>query len=616
MFIRRTPTRHKATGEAYFTHRLVRSERIGAKVRQCTLLNLGSRFPLPEEDWPTVCARIEQILSAQATMLPLTPPIEEAAQRYAAQIVASAAASCTEAAAQNRGGAQYHEVDIASLELVRPRTVGVEQVGLWAMAQLGFVEKLKALGLSAVQGAAVMGNVIGRMAAPTSELGTFGWLCAKSALGELLEVDFEAMSLMSLYRASDALVKHREAIEAHLFGRICDLFSLEQTVTLYDLTNTYFEGRCAGNSKAALGHSKEKRTDAPLVTLALVLDASGFIHRSRLSPGNISAGGNVAVPPGAQERVGGDGLRHCHGEQPALHGCNAFGRYRKNIAWLTRQGYRYLVVSRAGVRQFDAEKAVEISSATGQAIQIERTLSEDGKEALLYCHSTGREKKESAITDRLCQRFEAGLAKLAAALTKPRTSKRLEKLQERIGRLKAKSRGIGRHYEITVTKDATGNKATSLTWEKKPLTGTMLTHPGVYCLRTNETHWDEATLWETYTMLTDLEAVFRSLKSELGLRPIFHSKERRTDGHLFISVLAYQFVQCIRRRLKAAGIHQSWAGLRQTLSVQQRVTATFRQRDARVLHVRKSTLAEPALRQIYDVLQVSPSPGGIKKFVV
>ena len=605
MFIRRTPTRHKATGEAYFTHALVRSERIGAKVRQCTLLNLGSHFPLPEEDWPTVCARIEQILSAQATMLPLTLPIEEAAQRYAAQIVASAAASCTEAAAQKRGGAQYHEVDIASLELVRPRTVGVEQVGLWAMAQLGFVEKLKALGLSAVQAAAVMGNVIGRMAAPTSELGTFGWLCAKSALGELLEVDFEAMSLMSLYRASDALVKHREAIEAHLFGRICDLFSLEQTVTLYDLTNTYFEGRCAGNSKAALGHSKEKRTDAPLVTLALVLDASGFIHRSRLFPGNISE-------PKTLEEM----LLSLQAPKSALVVMDCGIATEKNIAWLTRQGYRYLVVSRAGVRQFDAEKAVEISSATGQAIQIERTLSEDGKEALLYCHSTGREKKESAITDRLCQRFEAGLAKLAAALTKPRTSKRLEKLQERIGRLKAKSRGIGQHYEITVTKDPAGNKATSLTWEKKPLTGTMLTHPGVYCLRTNETHWDEATLWETYTMLTDLEAVFRSLKSELGLRPIFHSKERRTDGHLFISVLAYQFVQCIRRRLKAAGIHQSWAGLRQTLSVQQRVTATFRQRDARVLHVRKSTFAEPTLRQIYDVLQVSPSPGGIKKFVV
>ena len=605
MFIRRTPTRHKATGEAYFTHRLVRSERIGCKVRQCTLLNLGSHFPLPEEHWPTVCARIEQILSAQATMLPLTPPIEEAAQRYAAQIVASAAAPCTEAAAEKRGSAQYHEVDIASLELVRPRTVGVEHVGLWAMAQLGFVEKLNALGLSAVQSAAVMGNVIGRMAAPTSELGTFGWLCAKSALGELLEVDFEAMSLMSLYRASDVLVKHREAIEAHLFGRICDLFSLEQTVTLYDLTNTYFEGRCAGNSKAALGHSKEKRTDAPLVTLALVLDASGFIHRSRLFQGNISE-------PKTLEEM----LLSLQAPRSALVVMDRGIATERNIALLTQQGYRYLVVSRAGVRQFDAQEAVQIASATGAVVHIERTLSEDGKEALLYCHSTGREKKESAITDRLCQRFEAGLAKLAAALTKPRTSKRVEKLQERIGRLKAKSRGIGRHYQITVTADAAGNKATSLTWEKKPLTGTMLTHPGVYCLRTNETHWDEATLWETYTMLTDLEAVFRSLKSELGLRPIFHSKERRTDGHLFISVLAYQFVQCIRRRLKAAGIHQSWAGLRQTLSVQQRVTATFRQRDARVLHVRKSTLAEPGLRQIYDVLELSPSPGGIKKLVV
>lgn len=603
MFIRRTPTRHKATGQAYFTHRLVRSERIGDKVRQCTLLNLGSHFPLPEEHWPTVCARIEQILSAQATMLPLTLPMEEAAQRYAAQIVASAAAPCT--AAEKKGSAQYHEVDIASLELVRPRTVGVEHVGLWAMAQLGFVEKLNALGLSAVQSAAVMGNVIGRMAAPTSELGTFGWLCAKSALGELLEVDFEAMSLMSLYRASDVLVKHREAIEAHLFGRICDLFSLEQTVTLYDLTNTYFEGGCAGNSKAALGHSKEKRTDAPLVTLALVLDASGFIHRSRLFQGNISE-------PKTLEEM----LLALQAPKNALVVMDRGIATEKNIALLTRQGYRYLVVSRAGVRQFDAQEAVEIASATGQAIHIQRTLSEDGKEALLYCHSTGREKKESAITDRLCQRFETGLAKLAAALTKPRTSKRLDKLQERIGRLKAKSRGIGRHYQITVTADAAGKKAASLTWEKKPLTGTMLTHPGVYCLRTNETHWDEATLWETYTMLTDLEAVFRSLKSELGLRPIFHSKERRTDGHLFISVLAYQFVQCIRVRLKAAGIHQSWAGLRQTLSVQQRVTATFRQRDARVLHVRKSTLAEPGLRQIYDVLQLSPSPGGIKKLVV
>ena len=144
----------------------------------------------------------------------------------------------------------------------------------------------------------------------------------------------------------------------------------------------------------------------------------------------------------------------------------------------------------------------------------------------------------------------------------------------------------------------------------------MLTHPGVYCLRSNETGWAAARLWQTYTMLTDLEAVFRGLKSELGLRPVFHHNERRTEGHLFITVLAYQLVQAIRLRLKPSGQTLSWTGLREILAVQQRVTATFRQRDGRTLHVRKATAAEPELRRIYATLGVSASPGGVQKYVV
>jgi transposase len=99
-------------------------------------------------------------------------------------------------------------------------------------------------------------------------------------------------------------------------------------------------------------------------------------------------------------------------------------------------------------------------------------------------------------------------------------------------------------------------------------------------------------------MLTDLEAVFRSLKSELGLRPVYHHKEVRGDGHLFITVLAYQCVQLIRRQLKAKGLDQSWTGLCDTLSVQRRVTARFVQKDGRTLHVRKATQPEPKLKVI------------------
>lgn len=109
------------------------------------------------------------------------------------------------------------------------------------------------------------------------------------------------------------------------------------------------------------------------------------------------------------------------------------------------------------------------------------------------------------------------------------------------------------------------------------------------------------------------EAVFRSLKSEIGLRPVYHHKEERAYGHLFITVLAYQAVQVLRRRLKANDINESWISLRDTLSVQQRVTATFKRRDGRTLHVRKATLPEAKLANPYKILNLNPAPGGIKK---
>jgi len=181
--------------------------------------------------------------------------------------------------------------------------------------------------------------------------------------------------------------------------------------------------------------------------------------------------------------------------------------------------------------------------------------------------------------------------------------------------LKAASRGAGQHYTVTLDTDATGKIVTALRWEKTPVSGTMLTDPGVYCLRSNELSWDAEKLWRTYMMLTDLEAVFRSLKGELGLRPIFHSKEERSDGHLFISVLAYQFVQAIRQRLGMQGIHDSWASLRAVLSVQRRVTASFVQRDGRTLHVRKTTRPEPDLAKLYDALGLIHQPGGVQKLI-
>jgi hypothetical protein len=603
MFIRRSPTRNKATGESYFTFRLVRTERVGDKVRQVTLLNLGRHFPLAQDQWPALCARIEQLTCGQASLLPveLSEAAERLAQRYAGQLVARAA---PEPAATAEASPPSETVAVASesLELLRPRTVGVEHAGLWALSTLGLLELFRELRLTGAQQAMLIGTLIGRMAQPASELATWHWLREASGLGELLDVDFEAFPLMALYRASDVLVKHRERIETAVFDRVKDLFALEETITLYDLTNTYFEGEAAGQPKAQRGRSKEKRTDCPLVTLALVVDGSGFVRRSRVFAGNAAEAATLA------EML--EGLKAPPG---ALVVMDAGIATADNLRWLVEQGYRYLVARRGGHRQFDPEQAVAFESTGGDEIRIQKVLSEDGQEARLYCHSPGREAKDNAIAARFCSRFEAGLDKLIQGLGKPRGEKRHAQILERIGRLKEASRGVSQHYDITV--EAEGDRVTALRWERQPIAGTALSHPGVYCLATNETGWDEQTLWRTYTTLTDLEAVFRSLKSELGLRPIYHHKESRTDGHLFISVLAYQCVQLIRRRLKEQDIHDSWTRLRRILSVQVRLTATFRQIDGHTLNIRKPSRAEPELLAIYRALDLDPRPGGTRKLV-
>jgi transposase len=286
-----------------------------------------------------------------------------------------------------------------------------------------------------------------------------------------------------------------------------------------------------------------------------------------------------------------------------------------NIIWLKDHGYRYLVVSREQSRRFDPDQATETTTSSDETIQLQRVLADDGKEVRLYCYSEKRQEKESAMTKRFSERFEQGLTKLAEGITKPHGTKNRDKLLEKIGRLKEKSHGISQHYTITVSNDDSGKNATAITWEKNPVEGTILTHPGVYCLRSNETGWDEATLWQTYTMLTDLEAVFRSLKSELGLRPVFHHKEERAEGHLFITVLAYQTVQALRKKLKEHGVTHSWTRLKELLSGQQRITNTFKQRDGRTLNIRKPTVAERTLDEIYTKLGINNRPGGIQKLV-
>ena len=626
MYIRRTHTNNSSTGERYFTFRLVANQRVDGKPRQMTLLNLGRHFSIEQEHWPSLCVRIEQLLSHQSTLLPLQLPsaVEIAAQSIFTQLVAQQA-TVTEAPLQKDDlpsapaksatpseftlpvPVDLQVVDITSLEVSQSRTVGVEQVGLWAMQQLSFIELLTGLGINGAQIAAIVGSIIGRMAGVCSELATHNWLIRQSALGELIDANYETLPLMTMYRAADALWKHSAQIEQTLFARLTDLFGFSTTITLYDLTNTYFEGEVPNNTKAKHGRSKEKRSDCPLVTLGLVLDGSGFVRRSQTFAGNVSE-------PGTLETM----LNHLNAPSEALVVMDAGIATEDNIQWLRDKGYGYLVVSRERSRQFDDTAAVSLKTASNETVRCQKVLAKDEKEIRLYCHSEGREQKEQAITERFSSRFEAELNALNAGLQRPRTEKNPHKLHERIGRLKEKHHGIGQHYQIELQTDESGEKAISLTWQKQVVAGSSANLPGVYCLRSNQTAWTEEKLWRTYMTLTDLEAVFRCFKSDLGLRPIFHHKEERVDSHLFITVLAYQFVQLIRQRLKESDVNfsSSWQTLRDILKTQTRVTVSFRRADGKALHVRKATKAEPEQMDIYKALKVNPASGGISKTIV
>ena len=606
MFIRRTRTR--SIGE-YFTFRLVRSERIGSKVRQRTLLNLGRHFDVAQSDWPALCRRIDELLAGQLPLPPDGPPaLESHAQRITALLLAGERIGAASSPASQRHDFQH--VDVDSLELIRPRSVGVEHVGLWAMDQLGLRTRLEALGIGASLRTAAIGSIIARMARPGSERATRRWLGERSALGELLGVDFETMGPMRLSRASDALMAHREAIEHPLFDRAMDLFDLHPTVTLYDLTNTYFEGEASGQPNARRGHSKDKRTDCPLLTLGLVLDASGFVRRSKSSPATCA---NITPSP-----------RCLTPSTP------------RAAPWWSWTAASPPKTACAGCASTNTAPWWSAVNAPATSTPTRRCPSRPPPITACIC------TRSSATTARrlgcIASPKRAPPRSAPSSSASPNASRPPSpgsptgcpnpaptNAPTNSGSASGGSKRQAAASPNTTTSHSTPTRPASAPppcaspaarFTRRPLPGSMLTHPGVYCLRTNQTDWDESTLWRTYFTLTDIEAVFRSLKSELGLRPIYHHKPIRAEGHLFISVIAYQLVQVIRRRLRQTGQCARWTTLRRILEGQQRITATFRRADGRTLHVRKATRAEPSQQAIYEALGIDHAPGGIRKTLV
>ena len=623
MFIRRTVSKNKKYDEEkYYTYRLVESYRVDSKVKQRVLLNFGADFNVDKDNWSTLSIRIEDIIKQRESLFSIDEELESLAQQYALQIISLSTKSL------DNVDEDYKNIDVNSIEQVDIKTIGSEHIVYETMKELELPNLFESLEYTPMQINSAIGTLIAKACSPASDKKSIEWLRDISGAGELYGCDYNSISSNSIYRVADTLLKHKDKIEQHLYNKSKDIFQYDETITLYDLTNTYFEGDAKGVTKAARGRSKEKRSDAKIVTLAVVLNSDGFVKNSQIFKGNISEPStlkemieslDIAKKAKELDTQAQTLLEQKDKDTASLVVMDAGIASQENIEYLIESGYEYLVVSRKREKQFDNDKAstVKVDKDANTIVRAQRVEIKDENNTIqeieLYCHSKPREAKEDSMQQRVQTKFTEALEYLNDGLTKPKRTKKYDKVLEKVGSLKSDYSSISKYYDVAVKKDPDSDKALSVTYKEKIGTDDKSAMNGVYCLRTNNTTMDNKTLWKTYTTLTDLEAVFRTLKTELGLRPIFHKTDSRVDAHLFITLLAYTIIHTIRHKLKAKGITYSWTTIRNITQNQIRVTTTAKCKDGQILYLRKSSLLNEKQKEIFNALEIYHKAGATAK---
>lgn len=605
MFIRKTHIFNRDIQKSYWNFQLVESIRTERGPRQRILLNLGSGLDLNDQERKELANRIEEILKGVLSIFPVSGKIEEYAQKFASQLREQSFSSTAKEKAPE--SADLQTIDLETIQQQDPRTVGGEHLLLHMANQLDLSKKLKQLGLSDKEIALGLGNIIGRAVFPASERATHAWLCQRSGLGELLEFDFQMTHLDQLYRISDTLFKHKQELEKHLERAQKNVHGFQSTMVLYDLTNTYMEGKAKGNPKALHGVSKEKRFDCPLVTLGLVINEHGFTTRSSFLPGNISEPTTLRQ---AIEELG---------EQNDLIKpvvvMDAGIASESNLKWLRENKYSYIVSARQKAPSMEQEGELVSVEASSAEVKVAFIKNNGEEEKWLYCESDAKEAVASAMKSQFQARLEADLKKLDEGLQKPLARNRYPKVLERIGRLKEKHKAISGCYEITVHPSKDGQKATVVSWTiKEEKMEEKLT--GYYFLRTNLKEMEPGQLWHLYGNLRTVEDAFRFMKSSLGMRPVYHQKDRRVDAHLWITILAYHLIQSCMYTLRKQGYMDRWETIRNNLSTRVRVTMQAKTEDGKILHHRSSTKAEAHQIKIYQILGISPQILKAKKTII
>jgi len=606
MYIRRVSTINGVTKKKYSYLKLVESVRTESGPRQKLVLNLGD-LPIDKSQFVSLARRIEDILSGRKALFETDPELEQYARDAADKIFTQKAEELN-----TEETSRYEQVDTRSFEVHQLRSLGAEYVCHKMWERLKLSEFFKSQGISEQVIPVLESLVVGRLIEPASERWTREWAEHRSALYELCGKP-KYRSLQSFYRGSDTLLKCKDALEEYLSVQERSLFDLKETLVLYDLTNTYFEGTCKGNPKAAFGKSKEKRSDCRLETLALVVDGQGFVKYSKLYMGNQYEADTFA-----------DIISELAKRAPkAVLGTvvmDAGIASNENLQLLKEKGYTYLVVNRGKAPvEMSPDSLRLVRENVSRGVKIEVKSCEHDSELYLVVRSEQKRQKEASMMSRVEQFFLERLDYYRTGLDKKHRTKNYSKVVELIGRLKEKYSQAACCYDIEVIPDEKKDKAIDIRWEpRKTRYDQKKEQDGSYILRTNRKDLTEEQIWETYLMLARIESAFKSMKSHLGMRPNFHQKGERVDAHLFISVLAYHLLHSIEHILSSSGDNRSWKTIKALLSTHQRLSLEYIGKDVEGTRyhtvMRMNSSVEPKQREVYTRLGISSKPLARKIF--
>ena len=591
MFIK--PTKKKVGDKTYVNHVLVESVATPNGPRHRTVCSLGSLAPAPAEEWLALAHKIEVALTGQQPL---------ARDARVERLVAKAQA-VRRRARQSAGPSDLIAVHTDQVTTEAHREAGPVHVGHQLWQRLALDAVLARAGLSPRARVLTELMTLNRLVCPLSEHAMPDWV-RRTALADILGEDFDTLVDESLYQNLNRLHPQRAAIEGALAERERTLFNLDARLFLYDLTSTYFEGLCGQNPQAQRGYSRDSRPDCKQVVVGLVLDRDGFPKAHEVFEGNRTD--RTTVPDmldALEERVG-----RTPGATVVVDRGMAFA---DNLQQITERHYHYLVASRPGERtdhleDFEAEAGwqaiVRTPSPTNPGQRKTRVVVKRkvvGDEVHILCKSDGREAKDRAIREKQEQRLLTDLRKLQARVARGKL-KDPTKIHEALGRLKERYPRVARYYALGY--DAA---TASVTWaeqaEKKAVAQRL---DGGYLLKTDRPDLTDEEIWRTYILLTRVEAAFRAMKSPLCERPIFRWLEHRVQTHIFLCVLAYHLLVAIEKLFLEAGIHTSWATLREELSTHQVVTVVLPASNGDVLKIRKGSTPEPRHKEIYATLHI------------